>query len=56
MRELDDSHSIKPCGMFGEKSYGDICDDLRANSSFKAMPGLGYISLIVKSGDDLRQE
>lgn len=50
----EESASMKPCGMFGEKTYRQVCEDLRAKSPFKQTPGHGFISLIVKSGDDLR--
>ena len=49
--EKDD---MKPCGMFGEKTYPEVCQELKAKSRFKTMPGQGFISVIVKSGDDLR--
>ena len=52
----EESVSMKPCGMFGEKTFRQVCDDLRAKSPYKQTQGHGFISLIVKSGDDLRQE
>ena len=42
--------------MFGDKTYPQICEILRAKSQYKQVPGLSFMSVIVKSGDDLRQE
>lgn len=56
-KDIDESTpAMKPCGMFGEKTYSQVCEELRQKSCYKGVPGQGYISLIVKSGDDLRQE
>ena len=40
--------------MFGDKTYFQVCEEMRLKSVYKNVPGQGYISLIVKSGDDLR--
>lgn len=48
---------MKPCGLFGEKNFNEVCDELRTKSKFKGtVKSHGFISVIVKSGDDLRQE
>jgi hypothetical protein len=40
--------------MFGDKTYNQVCEEMRQKSIYKGVPGQGYISVIVKSGDDLR--
>jgi len=47
---------MKPCGLFGQKSYQEIKEELLEKSRFKDVRNHGFISVIVKSGDDLRQE
>ena len=50
----EDASQSKPCGMFGDKTYFQVCEEMRLKSVYRNVPGQGYISLIVKSGDDLR--
>ena len=41
-RELDDSNDLtvmKPCGMFGDKTHPQVCEELKIKSAFKNVPG-----------------
>ena len=46
-------HSIKNTGLLG-KSLPEVTHELKEKSSFKKVENYGLISIIVKSGDDLR--
>lgn len=54
--DLLEPEKAKVCGMFGQKSYLEVIEDLQNKSKFKNIKNRGFISVIVKSGDDLRQE
>jgi hypothetical protein len=49
-----ESEQTKACGMFGQKTYQEVLEDLQSKSRFKTVKNRGFISVIVKSGDDLR--
>lgn len=54
---LQGEETSKPVGLFGKKNYEEIQQELRHKSKFsRQVPHHGFISVIVKSGDDLRQE
>jgi len=46
----------KPSGLFGEKSFNQVCRETQKESKYGKMPNYGLISCIVKSPDNLTQE
>ena len=51
---MDKERNNKPSGMFGQKTYHEVQEELKEKSRFKGIKNHGFISVIVKSGDDLR--
>lgn len=53
----DVGHSIvaarKPNGLFGTKSFPQVCKDTQKKSPYGSKPNYGLISVIVKSPDNL---
>ena len=45
---------MRHCGLFGSKIYSEVCDEIKKKSNNGYELNYGLISLIVKSGDDLR--
>lgn len=52
--QQENSEGIKPCGMFGQKTYQEVLDELAQKSKYTKHGNTGFISVIIKSGDDLR--
>ena len=51
--------NLKPQGLFGSKSFNEVCLEIAENDNFGGLQdkqSFGLISCIVKSGDDLKQE
>lgn len=48
------NEKVKPCGLFGAKSFAEVEAEIFQKSEFKEAKGYGLLSLIVKCGDDLR--
>ena len=49
----------RPQGLFGQKSYSEVCLEIAEKDNFGGLSdrqNYGLISCIVKSGDDLKQE
>lgn len=51
---IAESKYVKPCGMFHGKGYQEVYEELKEESEYKELKNYGLVSLIVKSGDDLR--
>jgi hypothetical protein len=49
-----ETQEVKPCGMFHGKGFQEVAAEIKEDSEFKDLKNYGLISLIVKSGDDLR--
>lgn len=57
--ELRPEFLQKPHGLFGQKSFGEVCMEIAESDNFGGLENkqnYGLISCIVKSGDDLKQE
>ena len=49
--------NMKPQGLFGCKSFNEVCLEIAENDNYGGLPdrqSFGLISCIVKSGDDLK--
>lgn len=55
--QLESKVLQKPHGLFGQKSFNEVCMEIAEKDSFGGLsnkPSFGLISCIVKSGDDLK--